>query len=115
MLGLCCCAGFSLVVMRGGYSLVVMKGLLIVVTSCCGVQALGHTSFSSCGTWAQELWFPGSRAQAQQLRCTGLAAPWHMASSRARDQICVSVIGRWILYCCATREAPTFSFITSIY
>ena len=85
MLGLCCCAGFSLVVMRGGYSLVVMKGLLIVVTSCCGVQALGHTSFSSCGTWAQELWFPGSRAQAQQLWLMGLAVPRRVVSSRIRD------------------------------
>ena len=23
---------------------------------CCRAQALGHTSFSSCGTWAPELW-----------------------------------------------------------
>ena len=33
MLCLCCCAGFSLVVMNGGYSLVVVSGLLIAVAS----------------------------------------------------------------------------------
>ena len=32
-LGLCCCAGFSLVVESRGYSLVVVRGLLIVVAS----------------------------------------------------------------------------------
>ena len=31
------------------------------------VQALGHTGFSCCYVWAQQLWFPSSRAQAQQL------------------------------------------------
>ena len=33
--------------------------------------------FSSCGTWAQQLWFMGSRAQAQQLWRTGFVAPRH--------------------------------------
>ena len=32
-LGLCCCAGFSLVVESRGYSLVVVRGLLTVVAS----------------------------------------------------------------------------------
>ena len=31
--GLCCCEGFSLIVVSGGYSLVVVCGLLIVVAS----------------------------------------------------------------------------------
>ena len=33
VLGLCCCTGFSLVVVSGGCSLVAVHGLLIVVTS----------------------------------------------------------------------------------
>ena len=66
--------------------------------SCCQAQTVGHTGFSSCGMWAQQLWFPGSRAQAQQLRCMGLVAPWHVGSSQIRDQTCVSCIGKWILY-----------------
>jgi len=33
--------------------------------SCCRVRALGCEGFSSCGVWAQELQFLGSRAQAQ--------------------------------------------------
>ena len=32
---------------------------------CWDAQALGHSGLSSCGTWAQELQSPGSRAQAQ--------------------------------------------------
>ena len=56
-------------------------------------------------TWAQQLWLPGSRAQAQQLWRTDLEAPWHAGSSWIRDQTHVSCIGRWILYHWATREA----------
>ena len=33
--------------------------------SCCAAQALGHSGFSSCSTWAQWLQLLGSRAQAQ--------------------------------------------------
>ena len=33
VLGLCCCTGFSLVVVIGGYSLVAVHGLLIAVAS----------------------------------------------------------------------------------
>ena len=33
VLGLCCCAGFSLVEKSGGYSLVAVHGLLIAVAS----------------------------------------------------------------------------------
>ena len=44
---------------------------LLIVLSCCGAQALGHESFSSCSVWAQQLHLPGSGAQPQQL--------WHLA------------------------------------
>ena len=40
MLGLCCCAGFSLVVENGGYSLVAMGGFLVVVASLVSVPGL---------------------------------------------------------------------------
>ena len=66
-------------------------------------------SFSSCGTRAQQLWLTGSRAQAQQLQRTGLVAPWHVGSSRTRDQTCVPCIGRWILNHCATRDVWTLN------
>ena len=36
----------------------------------------------------------------------GLAAPWHVGSSRIRNQTHASCIGRQILYPWATREAP---------
>ena len=35
--------------------------------------------------WAQQLWLPGSRAQAQKLWCTGLVAPQHVGSFPIRD------------------------------
>ena len=38
----------------------------------------------------------GSGAWAQQLWCTGLAAPQHMESSQNRDRTHVPCIGRWI-------------------
>ena len=74
VLGLRCCAGFSLGAVAGGYSLDVVPGLLIAVCGflCCGAwvlgiwssvvvthrlsscssQALEHRS-NSCGSWAQ--------------------------------------------------------------
>ena len=54
-----------------------------------------------------------SRAQAQQLWHTGLAAPWCVGSSWTRDRTCVSCIGRWILNHWTTRAASkqvTFFF-----
>ena len=44
----------------------------------CRARSLGHRGFSICSTWAQQLWLLGSRAHAQQLWRTGLAAPWHV-------------------------------------
>ena len=42
----------------------------------------------------------------------GLATPQHVGSSQPRDQTHVSCIGRLILYCWATREAPVqFSWV----
>ena len=65
-----------------------------------------HTGFSSCGSWAQQLWLTGSRAQAQQLWHTGLVAPQHVGSSRTRARTHVPCIGRQILNHCTTREVP---------
>ena len=72
------------------------------------------TGFSSCGTWAQQLWLAGCRAQAQQLWHMGLVTPRHVGSSRTRAQTRVPCIGRWILNHCATREVllTTFRCIT---
>ena len=50
--------------------LVVVCGLLTVVAP----VVVGHRL---CGSWAQQLQLPGSRTQAQWLRCMGLAAPQH--------------------------------------
>ena len=58
--------------------------------SCCGAQTVGLQLH-----WAQ---FPGSRAQARELRLTGLAAPRLVGSSWTREQTRVSCIGRRILY-----------------
>ena len=57
----------------------------------CG-RAMGPrcAGFGSRGTQAPELQFSGSRAQAQQLRHTGLAAPRHAGSSWVRDWAQVS-------------------------
>ena len=50
---------------------------------CCGAGALGHEGVCSRGLWAQRLWLLVSRAQAQYLWPTGLAAARHVGSSRS--------------------------------
>ena len=50
--------------------------------SCCRARALGHIRVISCSTWAQQLWLPDSRAQAQQLHLTGLlCCKWDIPGS----------------------------------
>ena len=70
VLGLCCCAGYSLVVVA---SLVVEHRLM------------GFSSFSS---WALE----------HRLSSSGTQAQLHVESARNRDQTHVSCIGRQIPY-----------------
>ena len=93
--------GLSLVAASGGYSLLRSTGSR-------------RAGFSSCGTWAQQLWLAGSRAQAQQLWLTGLVAPRHVGSSRTRARTRVPCIDRRILNHCATREVPIFSFLRNL-
>ena len=110
MVGLCCC-----------FSLVVVSGRLLSSCdaqaphcddfSCCGVQDLRHSVFSSCSTWAQELWLTGSRAQTQYLWHTGLVILWHVGSFWIRDQSCISCIGRRILYHWTIREVLNPKFL----
>ena len=58
----------------------------------------------------QYLQLPGSRAQARELRCTGLVTSRHVGSSWIRDQTRVSCIGRQIPHHWATRETPVAYF-----
>ena len=58
-----------------------------------------HMGFSSCSSWAQQLW------------CLGLAAPWQVKSSQTRNQTCVPCIGRWILNHWTTVEVPFLSHL----
>ena len=62
--------GLSLVAVSGGYSS--LWWLLLLRST--GSQCVG---FSSCGTWAQQLWLVGSRAQPLQLWCTGSVGVAH--------------------------------------
>ena len=54
----------------------------------------GHTGFSSYSMQTQQLW------------CSGLVAPWHVASSWTRDRAHVPRIGRWGVIHCTTWEVP---------
>jgi len=78
--------------------------------SCRGARALGCSGFSSCSVKAQQLWFPGHRAQAQHSWVMGLVAPRHVGSSQTRDRTHVSSISRQVLYLWATREALAWLF-----
>ena len=66
--------------------------------SCCRARALGHADFSSCRLWALE--------HGPNIWWKGFIDPRYVGSSWIRDQTPVSCIGRQILYCWATREAP---------
>ena len=105
-LGLCCCTWAFSSCGEQGLLFGAVHGLLIAVASLVaehglqarGLQQLQHTGsvvaacgpqsaqasvvvvcgLSSCGTWAQQWGLTGSRAQAQQLWCRCLVAPWHV-------------------------------------
>ena len=98
-LGLHCCSPAFSSCSKQRQLFVAMFGLLIVGASVFGEHpwALGHTGFSSCGTWAQYMWLPGSREEAQQLWRTGLVVPWHVESSWTRDWTHVPNTGKRIL------------------
>ena len=103
-LGLCCWARAFSSCSERGLLFVVVRRLLIAVASLVAEQRL-----QACGL--QQLWLVGSRAQAQQLWCTGLVAPRHVGSSRTRAQARVPCIDRRFLNHCAIREAPEFSLL----
>ena len=82
MLGLHCCAGFSLVAEAGGYSFVaVWQASLGAKNRLWGTQASAVAAL-----WAQQLQLPGSRAEAQYLWHSGLVALRHVGSSQFRMQ-----------------------------
>ena len=80
-----------------------------------GAQALGHTGFSSCSTWAQQFQIPSSRCKLSRLWRMGSAALQHTGSSRIRDQSCVPGLGRQILYHWTIGEAQYWWFFFQKY
>ena len=103
----------SLAVVSRGYSSLQCAGFSLSWLLLLWSMGFRRAGFSSCGSWAQQLWLVGSRAQAQQLWCKGLVAPQHVGSSRARVQTCVPSIGRRILNRWATREALGLHYFLS--
>ena len=90
MLGLHCARGFSPAVVIGATLSLQFTGfswqwLLLSWHTGCRPQGL------------QQLQLPGSRAQAQYLRCTGLAAPRHVGSVRTQgSNLCLLAGGFFI-------------------
>ena len=101
----------SLVAASGGYSSLRCAGFSLWWLFLLQSMGSRHAGFSSFGTWAQQLWLAGSRAQAQQLWCTGLVVPWHVVSSWTRARTCVPCTGRQILNHCAISKVPSTSSI----
>ena len=75
----------SLVAVSGGYSSLQCAGFSLWWLLFLRSTGSRHAGFSSCGTWAQQLWL------------MGLVALWHVGSSRTRDWTRAPCIGRWIL------------------
>ena len=101
----------SLVVGNRGYSSLRCAGFSLQWLLLLRSTGSRCTGFSSCGTWAQQLWLAGSRVQAQQLWHAGLLAPRHVGSSRTRARTRVPCTGRRTLNHCATRKAQQFEFL----
>ena len=57
--------GLSLVVVSRGYSLLRCVGFSLRWLFFVAEHSSRRVGSSSCGTWAQQLWLRGSRAQAQ--------------------------------------------------
>ena len=93
-LGLCCCAQALSSCGSGGHSWLQCAGSSLRWPLPFQSTGSRHTGFSSCGTWAQQLWLAGSRAQAEQVWCAGPAAPRHMGSSQSRTRTHVPCTGR---------------------
>ena len=100
------CMGFLQLWLAGGFSSLQCTDFLLQRLLLLRSTGSRCTGFSSCGTWAQQLWLAGSSAQAQQLWRTGLVALRHVGSSWTRAQTRVPCISRQILNHCATREVP---------
>ena len=110
LLGLHCCAGFSLVEEAGA-------------SVCWGAQAShyggfsrctgsGHAGLSSCSPQAWYLQPLECRVHGlQQLWLVGLVVPWGMWNLPRRDGTCVPYIGGWVLTHCSTREVSYSSLL----
>ena len=96
------CAGSSLLLQlsssccEGGYSSLwcAVRGVILLIVILLLLQSMGsrvcRLQQLQCSTWAQQLQLLDSKAQAQQLWCTGLVTLWHIGSSHIRDQTNVS-------------------------
>ena len=82
------------------------------VNSCC------YSVIQLCPTlqWSHELSLPGSSVHgiSQARTLEWVAIFFSKASSQPRDQICLSCIGRWVLYCWATWELPLLTLSASV-
>ena len=116
MLGLCCCRGFSLVVVSGPYSLAVMCGLRIAVASVVVEHGLASVvvEHGLQGTWASAVVASRLQDTGTIVVLKGSVALWQVGSSRIRDGTHVSCAGRQIPYHWATREAPVILFFCCI-
>ena len=74
MLGLPCLQRLSLVAVSGGYSLLRCMGFSLWQLLLLWTMGSRYVGFSSCGTWAQQLWHAGSVAVAHRLSSCGARA-----------------------------------------
>ena len=102
--------GLSLAAASGGYSSLWRTGFPLWWLLLLWSTGSRHAGFSSCGTRAQQLWLAGSRAQAQQLRRTGLVAPRRVGSSWTTVRTCVPCIGRPLCH----EGSPLYAFYNNV-
>ena len=91
VLGLSCCAGFSVVAVSGGCSLFAVHGLLTTLASLATERRLWSVQATVAAARRLQSW--GSQAPEHSLSSGGLVAPWRVGSSWTRDRTHVSYIG----------------------
>ena len=104
---------------KWGPLFIAVRGPLIIAASLVAEHRLQMHRLSNCGSRAQLLrgmWdLPRPGLEPVSPAFTGLVVPWHVGSSQTRARTHMPCIGRQILNHCATREAPTFTFLHLIF
>ena len=77
---------------------------------CMCVCSVDQSCLTLCNPMGRSLSAPSVHRNSQARILEWVVISFSRGSLQARDRTCISCIGRWILYHCATWEAPSLQF-----